>query len=136
MHRARDVSLDARLVGDMGLWWAGKTARAIREAAGDRSDGAVPVEARGGVFAVGTGGAEAVFSRCWRGAGAPALKFLGWWVGLCGRSTVCWEVDICLCGFAGEDVEGGVDGDLEMSAFVWVALIDLGETKNDLSRMS
>ena len=81
---------------------------------------------------VGTGVAEAVFSRCWRGAGTSTLEFLGWWVWLSGWSTVCWQVDVCLCGFAGEDVEGRVDGDLKVSAFGWVALVNLGETKNDL----
>lgn len=132
MHRARDVALDTRLVGDMCLWRAGKTTRAIREAAGDRGDGVGPVEVQGGVFAIGTGLAEGVFSCCWRGAGAAALEFLGWWVWFRGGSTVGWEVDVCLGGFAGEDVEGGVDGDFEVSALGWVALVDLGETENDL----
>lgn len=51
-------------MSDMGLWWAGKAARAIGEAAGDGSDGPVPVGACGGVFAIGAGVAEAIFARC------------------------------------------------------------------------
>jgi hypothetical protein len=57
---------------------------------------------------------------------------LGWWIWFGGGATVGWEVDVCLCGFAGEDVERGVDGDFEVSALGWVALVDLGETEDDL----
>lgn len=42
------------------------------------------------------------------------------------------KVDVCLGCFAGENVEGGVDGDFEVAAFCGVSFIDLGEAENDL----
>lgn len=62
MHWALDFTIDARLVGDMSLWRAGKTARAVGEAARDGRGKVGLVEVRGGVFAVGAGLAKGVFA--------------------------------------------------------------------------
>lgn len=119
-------------MGKVSLRRASKTTGAIGEAARHGWNGIRPLETRGGVFAIRYGLNVVGFTRCrWRTRTSTLvfLRLRRWvrcWTG------VGWKEDVVLRGFAGEDVEGRVDGDFKMSTLAGVTLIHFGQTQDNL----